>query len=462
MAQLDTALDYARSHRDGFVEDVKAILRIPSISTAPESVPDMRRAAEWLAAHLNALAFEKVAIMPTPLHPVVYGENLRAGPGKPTLLVYGHYDVQPPEPLELWTTGAFDPTQRGENLYARGASDMKGQVLCFLKAAEALVKTGGPTLPLNLKLLIEGEEEIGSPSLPAFLQANRALLKADLCLNGDGGIVGADAPSITYGLRGIAYFEIRLTGPAQDLHSGIFGGAVQNPANVLAKLVAGMHDDQGRITLPGFYEKVRDLDPEERKELNRLPTPDAWWKAKSGAPALAGEAGYTSTERATARPTLDVNGIWSGFTGKGSKTVLPSKAAAKISMRLVPDQDPEAIEAGLKVYLKEHAPATVTWEVERFGSVRAPMVDRKSRAVQVGMQALKEAWNSEPYFTRNGGTVPVVSQIQDILGLDSLMLGFGLPDDNLHAPNEKLHLPTFHRGVETYIRFLTAYGTPSM
>ncbi|MCW8132359.1 MAG: dipeptidase [Planctomycetota bacterium] len=458
MGQPDEGLAYARGHREAFVEHLKELLRIPSVSTAPEHTGDMQRAAEWVAAYVKTLGFQNVQVMPTAMHPVVYGENLRAGAGKPTLLVYGHYDVQPAEPLELWTTGAFEPTQRGDNLYARGASDMKGQVVCFLKAVESLVKTSGEALPVNLKLMIEGEEEIGSPSLPAFLKEKKDLLKADLCLNGDGGIVGADAPSITYGLRGIAYFEIRLTGPATDLHSGIFGGAVQNPANVLAKLIAGMHDAEGRVTLPGFYDKVRALDADERKELNRLPTPDAWWIKSSGAPALAGEAGYTATERATARPTLDVNGIWGGFTGKGSKTVLPSKASAKVSMRLVPDQDPEAVYASLKAYLKQHAPPTVTWEIEQFGSVRAPIVDRKSRAVKVGMEALQKVWKTEPFFARNGGTVPVVSQIQDTLGIDSLMLGFGLPDDNLHAPNEKLHLPTFHRGVETYIHFLSHMG----
>lgn len=458
MAQPDDALGYARSHREAFIEDVKAILRIPSVSTAPERVPEMQKAAEWVAGHMKSLGFQNVKVMPTARHPVVYGENLRAGTSKPTLLVYGHYDVQPAEPLELWTTGAFEPTQRGENLFARGASDMKGQVLCFMKAVEALVKTSGETLGVNLKMMIEGEEEIGSPSLPAFLKENKALLKADLCLNGDGGIVGPDAPSITYGLRGIAYFEIRLTGPATDLHSGIFGGAVHNPANVLAKLIAGMHGENGRVTLPGFYDKVRPLEADERADLNRLPTPEAWWIEKSGAKALFGEAGYTPTERATARPTLDVNGIWSGFTGKGSKTVLPSQAAAKVSMRLVPDQDPDEIERGLKAYLARNAPPTVTWELERMGCVRAPLVDRKSKAVRIGMEALKKVWNKEPFFARSGGTVPVVSQIQDLLGIDSLMLGFGLPDDNLHAPNEKLHLPTFHRGVETYIRFLAEMG----
>ena len=451
----EAALAYARQHRDAFVTDLKELLRIPSVSTLPECVPDMQRAAEWVARHLTERGFENVRVFPTAKHPIVYGENLRAGAGKPVLLAYGHYDVQPAEPLEPWTTGAFEPTQRGENLYARGASDMKGQVVCLLKAIESLVRTGGATLPVNLKVMIEGEEEIGSPSLPAFLKVHKQLLACDVCLNGDGGIVAADAPSITYALRGLAYFELRLSGPATDLHSGIFGGAIHNPANVLAKLIADMHDREGRITLPGFYTQVRSLDPEERESFRKIPQPDAWWLKATGAPALFGESGYTSYERATARPTLDVNGLWSGFTGAGSKTVLPAQAAAKISMRLVPDQDPLEVKTSFEQFLRERCPPTVKWDLKYMAGCRAPITDRHSKWVKAGVAALQAVWNTEVLFTRIGGTVPVVGYIQDLLSVESLLLGFGLPDDNLHAPNEKLHLPTFHRGVETYVRFLT-------
>ena len=451
----DAALAYARQHQEAFVTDLKELLRIPSVSTLPERVSDMQRAAEWVARHLTERGFQNVRVMPTAKHPVVYGENLRAGKGKPTVLAYGHYDVQPAEPLDLWTSGAFEPTQRGENLFARGASDMKGQVVCLLKAVEALVRTGGETLPVNLKVLIEGEEEIGSPSLPAFLKENKALLACDVCLNGDGGILAADAPSITYALRGLAYFELRLSGPATDLHSGIFGGAIHNPANVLAKLIGDLHDREGRITLPRFYDKVRPLDAEERASFRKVPQSEAWWLKATGAPALFGETGYTSYERACARPTLDVNGLWSGFTGAGAKTVLPAKAAAKISMRLVPDQDPLEVKASFEHYLKERCPPAVKWELDYMSGCRAPITDRDSKWVKAGLAALKAVWNKDALFARIGGTIPVVGYIQDLLGVESLLLGFGLPGDNLHAPNEKLHLPTFHRGVETYVRFFT-------
>ena len=453
MSSPVAAIAYARQHRERFQEELKALLRIPSVSTSPERSAEMMEAAEWVAEQLRELSFERVQVLPTARHPVVYGENLRAGADAPTVLFYGHYDVQPAEPLELWTSGPFDPAVRGENLYARGASDMKGQVVAFLKAVESWIKSAG-RLPLNLKCMIEGEEEIGSTSLPEFMRANRKLLACDYCLNGDGGILAPDAPAITYALRGLAYFEIRLQGPSQDLHSGLFGGAVENPANVLARLIAGMHDEHGRITLPGFYERVRPLAPDERAALARLPQPDAWWIAKTGAPALGGEAGYTAIERASARPTLDVNGLSSGFTGAGSKTVLPSKAMAKISLRLVPDQEFKMVRASMEAYLKQQVPPTVSWELLELAGSNAPMIERDSKAVRAARRALEAVWKKEPLFTRCGGTVPVVSQIKELLGVDSLLLGFELPDDNLHAPNEKIHLPTYERGVETYIYFL--------
>ncbi len=446
-----SAIEFARLQKDAAEEALKDFLRIPSVSTLPEHKEDMQRAAEWLSSQLEQLGFDQVAILPTAGHPVVYGEHMKAGASAPTILFYGHYDVQPADPLELWESEPFDPQLRGENLYARGASDMKGQVVAHLQALEAMLETG--ELPVNLKYMVEGEEEIGSPSLEAFIREHSDRLDCDFCLNADGGILGADLPSITYALRGLAYFELHVEGPDHDLHSGQFGGVVANPANVLARLIAGMHDADGKITLPGFYDQVRELSTDERAALSQLPQPDSWWQDQTGAPALWGEAGYSSTERAAARPTLDVNGLLSGFTGTGGKTVLPAKAMAKISMRLVPDQDPDSVHAALRSYLDRNTPDSVRWNLEMLASCRPGMVERDSDAVHAAVQALEAVWGKAPLFKREGGTVPVVGMIKDMLNVDSMMLGFGLPDDNLHAPNEKFHLPTFHRGIETFIRF---------
>ena len=451
MPSLPVALAYAQENKDRFLHEFKEFLRLPSISTLPEHKPDMTRAAEWLAAQLRGMGFDAVRIVPTRGHPVVVAEHMRAGPGVPTVLFYGHYDVQPVDPVDLWESAPFEPTLRGDDLFARGASDMKGQVVAHLKAVEAMVRTEG--LPVNLKYMVEGEEEIGSPNLADFIRENQELLDADLCLNADSGILSPDIPSITYALRGLAYFEIRLQGAAGDLHSGTYGGAIDNPARVLCQLIAGMKDSDGRITLPKFYDHVRPLSEQERRDFAALPQSDEWWKDRSGAKVLFGEAGYTTTERATARPTLEVNGLLSGFTGEGSKTVLPAKAMAKISMRLVPDQRPEEIQESLEAYLKGNAPATVTWEVLQHASGAPAIVERDSDAVRAASLALEEVWGRKPLFKREGGSVPVVGMVEEILRIPTLMLGFGLPDDNLHAPNEKQHLPNFWRGIETFIRF---------
>lgn len=449
---ITAAIDYAQANQSRFLDELKQFVSIPSVSTDPAAKPDMQRAAEWAAAQLRSLGMKNVNIYPTAGHPVVYGEALEAGPRQPTALIYGHYDVQPAEPLELWDTPPFEPTQRGENLFGRGASDMKGQVVAALKALEALARTS--KLPINIKMLIEGEEEVGSPSLDAFIEQHKDLLACDFAVNPDTGMLGADIPTITYGLRGLAYFEIRLSGPRHDLHSGLYGGAVHNPAQVLCELVAGMHDAQGRVTLPGFYDKVRPIDPEERLELAKLPTGEDFYLKQTGAPALYGEAGYSSTERVGARPTLEVNGLHSGFTGEGSKTVLPAKAMAKISMRLVPDQDPAEVHQQLQRYLEQHVPSTVHWELLQMAGGVASITDRNLPAVAALQRALEATWGKRPVFRREGGSVPVVGQMQKILGVESVLTGFGLPDDNLHAPNEKVHLPTFYRGIEAMIRFI--------
>jgi len=329
---------------------------------------------------------------------------------------------------------------------------MKGQVMASLAAIEAILKTN--RLPVNVKFIIEGEEEIGSPSLGQFIRSHKDLLASDFALNPDSGILSADVPTITYALRGLAYFELRLTGPDHDLHSGIFGGVVHNPAQVLSELIAGMHDAEGRITLPGFYDKVRPLDAEERADLARLPVTEAVLKSQTGAKELWGEAGYTLVERLGARPTLEVNGLLSGFTGEGSKTVLPAQAMAKISCRLVPDQDPEEVHQQMLRYLEENAPKTVQYQLIKMAGGPASISDRHSPGVEAMSRAMEQVWGMRPIFRREGGSVPVVAQFQQLLGIESVNAGFGLPDDNFHSPNEKLHLPTWYRGIDTLIHFL--------
>ena len=447
----EAAIEYAHEHKQQFLDDLIQLSSIPSISANPDSKADMLRAAEWIAKRMRSLGIDNVKIYQTEGHPVVYGETLKAGSDVPTALVYGHYDVQPPDPLELWKTGPFEPTVRGENIYARGVTDMKGQVMVFLDAIEAITRTG--TLPVNLKFLIEGEEEIGSPSLDAFVEQHKEMLSCDFAINPDTGVVSPDLPTITYALRGLAYFEIRIQGPDHDLHSGTFGGVVHNPAQVLCDLIAGMKDKNGRITLPGFYDQVRPLSEEERQELARLPLREDFYKKATGAPAFFGEAGYSLVERAGARPTLDVNGIQSGYTGPGSKTVLPSKAMAKVSMRLVPDQDPKEIHKSLKTYLEQNTPETVTWELIAMAGGPASISDRNSPYVQALSQAMESVWGKRPIFKREGGSVPVVSLFQNELKVESVNTGFAMPDDNMHSPNEKMHLPTWYRGIDTFINF---------
>jgi len=452
----EEAIEFAHQNAGSALDELKSILRIPSVSTLPDHKSDMNAAADWLIERLDRLGFQGRAI-DAGGPPVVYGDWLGAGADAPVILVYGHYDVQPVDPLELWKSGPFDPEVRGDDLFARGASDMKGQIVAHLKAVEALKETTG--IPVNIKYLIEGEEEIGSTHLAEFIRANRDLLACNFCLNIDAGVIGPEIPAITVAIRGMAYFELRLEGPPGDLHSGTFGGAVVNPANALASLIGKMHDDQGRVTLPGFYDDVKLLTDEERSDLASLPQSEEWWSQQSGAPVLGGEQGYTATERATVRPTLDVNGLLSGFIGEGSKTVLPSKAMAKISARLVPDQDPHKIHESMVAFLENEAPPGVSWGVDLLAAAVASIIDRESPEAEAAMAALEAVWGGPARYKREGGTVPVVGMIEEMLDVSTLMLGFGLPDDNLHAPNEKFHIPNFHRGVDTFIRFMTALAT---
>jgi acetylornithine deacetylase/succinyl-diaminopimelate desuccinylase-like protein len=455
MPNTDPAVAYARQNRDRAMQDLRELIRIPSISMTPEYKPELQRGAEWVAGRLESLGVQHVQIMPTAGHPVVYGEWRGAGVA-PTILVYGHYDVQPVDPLELWKSDPFEAEQRGENLYGRGASDMKGQLIALLQAFEAVVKAGRAAV--NLKFLIEGEEETGSPSLEAFLKANAPLFACDACLNIDGSILAADEPLVVYGVRGLAYFEIHVQAADHDLHSGMFGGAVDNPAIVLSQAIAGMRDPNGHVTLTGFYDDVRPLSSDERQELARLPQGDDWWLAQTGAPILFGERGFTVNERVLARPTIDVNGFLSGFTGVGSKTVLPARAMAKVSMRLVPDQTPAKVHQSLQAYLKKVMPPSVTWELKELAHSLPGVAARDSAVIHAATHAMEAVWGKRPILGRTGGTIPIVAMIQDILHSDSVLMGFGLPDDNLHSTNEKIHLPTFHRGVEAYIHFLSQYA----
>jgi acetylornithine deacetylase/succinyl-diaminopimelate desuccinylase-like protein len=450
------AINYAQQHNDRFLEDLYALVAIPSVSTDREHAPDIQQAAAWLAEHLNRLEFKNINVFPTEKHPIVYGESLEAGDEAPTVLIYGHYDVQPAEPLDQWDSPPFEPTIRGENLYGRGTTDMKGQITAAFNAIEAIKKND--TLPVNVKFILEGEEEIGSPNLPGFIEEHQDLLSCDVSLNPDTGMVAPDLPTITYALRGLAYFELRLWGPDHDLHSGIFGGAVHNPGQVLAELIAGMHNEEGRVTLPGFYDDVLPLEDDERAEIARLPKDEDWYLEHTGAPALWGESGYTPEERVGARPTLEVNGLFSGFTGEGAKTVLPSYAMAKISCRLVPQQDPDKVHQQLLAYLDENMPDTVTGEVVKMAGSPASLSDRQSAGIQAYRQAAETVWGVKPVFKREGGSVPVVTDFQQILGVDSVNIGFGLPSDNMHGPNEKLHLPTWRKGIAALIHFFYNLG----
>ncbi|MFH1632397.1 MAG: dipeptidase [Chloroflexota bacterium] len=446
-----SAIEYAHKNHTRFLDELITFTAIPSVSTDPEHKGDIQRAAEWVANHLEALGMKNVRIYPTDGHPLVCGQSLNAGESAPTVLIYGHYDVQPAEPLDKWDSPPFQPSVRGENIYARGATDMKGQITAALNAIESIVETS--KLPVNVKFIIEGEEEIGGPHLAPFIREHKDLLACDFALNTDTGMISPNLPTVTYALRGLAYFEIRLWGPDHDLHSGVFGGAVHNPAQVLTELIAGMHNAKGRVTLPGFYDNVRTLDTEERAELARLPVDEAWYLENTGAPALWGEEGYTPIERTGGRPTLEVNGLLSGFTGEGSKTVLPAYAMAKISCRLVPDQNPDEVHQQLLDYMETNAPPTVKWEVIKMAGSLPSISDRNSPWVQAYIEAAESAWGVHPVFKREGGSVPVVVYFQQILGVETVNTGFGLPSDNMHGPNEKLHLPTWYKGIDALIHF---------
>ena len=445
------SIDFARQNKSQFLSSLDEFIRIPSISTESERAKDVLKAANFLADKLKNMGMEKVVVHPTKLHPIITAEYLHAGVDQPTVLIYGHFDVQPVDPLELWNHGPFEPVTIGENHYARGASDMKGQIWATLSAIESILHQG--EFPVNLKFLFEGEEEIGSPDLPPFIEQNKELLRSTVALNPDAGMVDAKVPTIVYGLRGLAYFELKVFGPAHDLHSGAFGGVVHNPAQVIADLISGMHDSKGRVTLPGFYDRVRSLSKSERSELARLNLGDQFYINQTGVSSLWGEAGFTSIERVGGRPTLEINGLLSGFIGEGAKTVIPTWSMAKISTRLVPDQDSEEVHQQLLKYLKKNAPKTVHWDLKMLSGGHPSISDIHTRESLALADALETVWGIRPIYKREGGSIPVVADMQQLLGIDSVLTGFGLPDDNIHAPNEKLHLPTWYNGIEALIHF---------
>ena len=450
------ALEYARQNRERFLAYLKEIVAIPSVSMQDEHKDDIVHAAEWLAAHLTKLGMDQVQILPTGKHPVVFGEWMKAGDSAPTVLIYGHYDVQPVDPLELWKTQPYDATVHGDLLFGRGASDMKGQAVATLAAVEAVRQTSG--LPVNVKWLFEGEEEMGSISMEDFLPKHKDLLAADFCLNPDAGMIAADKPTITYGLRGLAYFDVFVWGPDHDLHSGLYGGTVHNPAQALIELIAGMHDGSGSITLPGFYDPVRPVSAEEHAEMAKLPEDETFYKEQTGVPELWGESEYLPVERVSARPTLEVNGFLSGYTGEGSKTVLPAKAMAKISCRLVPDQTPHEVHKQLLAYMEANAPKTIKWEVKLLNTGPTAIADRELPAIKSMAQAMETVWGVRPLFRREGGSIPVVALLQNAIGAESVLFGSSLPEDNVHAPNERLHLPTWYKTIDAIIHFFYNLG----
>jgi acetylornithine deacetylase/succinyl-diaminopimelate desuccinylase-like protein len=438
--------EYIAEHGDRFIQELFGLIRIPSVSSIAEHKDDMLKAAEYWKHRLREAGADSSELIETTGNPVVFAEKI-IDPALPTVLVYGHYDVMPVDPVELWESPPFKPEVRDEKIYARGADDDKGQSFMQAKAFEFMVRSN--MLPCNVKFMIEGEEEVGSVCLPQFLKDHKDKLKSDIILVSDTSMISMDCPSITVGLRGLAYMEVELTGPDKDLHSGIFGGAVANPANVLAKMIASLVDENGRITVPGFYDDVLVISDEERAEMAKAPFNEEEYKRSVGVEALLGEAGYTAKERTGIRPTLDVNGIWSGYTGEGSKTVLPSKASAKISMRLVPNQDYRKIEELFTKHIFAITPAYVKAKVTSLHGGQAYVSPIDTLGFRAASMAVEKVFGKKPVPVRSGGSIPIIPQFEEILGVKSILLGFGLESDAGHSPNENYPLENFFKGIET-------------
>lgn len=447
---------YIESKRDEHLNELFDFLRIPSVSTKSEHKPDIERAANWVAEKLRAAGMQRVELLSVGGHPVVYGEWLGA-PGKPTVLFYGHYDVQPAEPLELWTSPPFEPTVRDGNLFARGTADDKGQIHIHFKAIESLMKIHG-RLPVNIKMMIEGEEEVGSKNLWNFVERYRDRLKADALVVSDTSMLAPGVPSVTYGLRGLNYYQIELTGAAQDLHSGVFGGPAPNPLRVLCELFSKLHDKNNRVAVPGFYKDVRPLSAKERKALKKLPWSEKAFRKTVGAPALVPEKGVSIVEQLWTRPTLELNGLWGGYIGEGAKTVIPAKAWAKFSTRLVPDQEPAKIAKLVEKHIRKLLPKTVTMKFELLSSGKPWVAPFDHPYFQAAQRALERGFGKKAVFIREGGSIPFVTQMRDTFGVPCILIGFGLPDENAHAPDEHIRLENYFGGIKSIAYFYEEMG----
>ncbi|GGH79868.1 acetylornithine deacetylase/succinyl-diaminopimelate desuccinylase-like protein [Filimonas zeae] len=447
--------DYQQQHKDRFLNELLELLRIPSVSARSEHKNDMISCAEAVKQRLLEAGADTVEIYSTPGHPVVYGEKL-LDPSKPTVLVYGHYDVQPPDPLELWHSGPFEPVIKDGKVYARGACDDKGQFYMHVKAFETMTQTN--SLPVNIKFLIEGEEEIGSRNLQDFVEAHKELLKADVILISDTAMLSLENPSIDVGVRGLTYIEVEVTGPNRDLHSGVYGGAVANPITILAKMIASLHDENNHITIPGFYDDVLEVSAAERAELGKAPYDEAEYKKDLGVQELWGEKGFTTNERTGIRPTLEVNGIWGGYTGEGAKTVLPSKAFAKISCRLVPNQGSEKMTQVVIDHILKSAPAYVEVKATPHHGGDPYMTPVQSDEYRAASKAIETTFGKAPIPVRGGGSIPITALFESILNCKTVFLGFGLDSDNLHSPNEKFDIANFYKGIETIPYFHQYYA----
>jgi acetylornithine deacetylase/succinyl-diaminopimelate desuccinylase-like protein len=446
------ALRYSRQHRALFLGELKEFLRLQSVSSEPKHAGDLRKCAAWLARHLQGIGLNQVRIIPTRGNPIVYA-SWRRSPARPTLLIYGHYDVLPGEPLSEWRTPPFTPTLKNKNLHARGAADDKGQLFCHLKAIESYLKTTR-SLPVNVMCIFEGEEEIGSPNLTPFVERNRRALSAAAVVISDTRMLSAEQPAISYAQRGGLRAEVEVFGPAQDLHSGAFGGAVHNPAVALCDIVASLHDDQGRVTIPGFYDDVREWSEKERDYMARSGPSDREILRAANVDRGWGESGYSSYELTTIRPDVGVNGIAGGHTGQGVKSIIPARALAKVSFRLVPDQHPEKIAQLFRDHIARVTPPTVRSTVRTMSPIYPALISRRHPAVQAARLAYKKGFGVPAVFVRSGGSIPVVHTFQNVLGIPAVLMGFGLPDDHIHGPNEKFNLPTFYKAIETSIWYL--------
>jgi acetylornithine deacetylase/succinyl-diaminopimelate desuccinylase-like protein len=451
------AVAYARENQQRFLNELKDLLRIPSVSTTPEHKSDVEKAADYVSSELRRIGMENVGVIRGKGHPLIYADWLHA-PRKPTVLCYAHYDVQPPDPLDEWLSPPFEPAERNNNLYARGAVDDKGQLWMEIKAIEALMQGHQGKLPINVKFIVEGEEEVGGESIAAYVRKQKAKLKADFALVCDTELFAPDLPTLCVGLRGLVYTEIEARGPKTDLHSGMYGGAAPNPFFALIEIISKMKDAKGKVLIPGFYKDVKAPSPAELKAWKQLPFDEEHYRKTEVGSLLTGEPGYSVLYRTWARPTLEVHGMPGGFTGAGAKTVIPARAQAKVSMRLVPNQDPADILKRFEAFVKKNTPKGIAIRVKVWSKAPACVVGTNNTYIKAATEALDDVFQKETVFIRSGGSIPIVTDFQDVLKIPSVMMGFGLPDDNLHAPNEKFHIPNFYRGIEAICLFFEKLG----